>query len=104
MLPCCPHRTHLKHLLVPVCDWVAGHQVGGALLEGLPGDAGLGLGLLWRARLVAWKNERQSVAGLLTHLHNLRHPCPIWPGLGYIHQALPNFGDVMPGGLIAPMW
>lgn len=38
--------SHLEHVLVEVCHWIAGHQVGIALAVRLPGDGSLSLSLL----------------------------------------------------------
>lgn len=44
--------SYLEHLLIQVCERMAGHQVGVALPVRLPGDGGLSLGLLWHSGLV----------------------------------------------------
>lgn len=44
--------SYLKHLLIYMCDRMAGHQVGIALTVWIPGDAGLSLGLLWLSCII----------------------------------------------------
>lgn len=53
--------SYLEHLLFQVCERRAGHQVGVALSEWLPGDGGLSLDLLGQVCLVIERGADRQV-------------------------------------------
>lgn len=83
--------AHLEHLLIAVCDRMAGHNVGFALLEGLPADSGLSLSLLRRPGLIFWKKE--TVSGSVAQLNDLGHPRAVRPRDGHVDKSLARSGD-----------
>lgn len=89
----CSYRlAHLEHLLVALCDWMAGHKVGFALPERLPADGCLSLSLLRRPSLIFWKSETVSVS--VAQLHHLGHSRAVRPRGGHVDESLARPGDV----------
>lgn len=67
----CAWQAYLEHLLICVCDWIAGDQVGIALALRLPGDGGLSLSLLRDSCLVIKRGADGHI-----QLHN-GHPAAL---------------------------
>lgn len=75
--------SYLEHLLIQLCDGMAGHHIGAALLVGLPCNGGLRLDLL-RHCVVTNRGSNGQV-----QLH-IRPSAALCIGKGHIDQRLAN--------------